>query len=64
MLSTHTAGFSQFTFRDLTDDIPAIQQHWQKENIKFDCIYTGYLGSTKQIEYVKDILKTMGSKNC
>lgn len=64
VLSTHTAGFSQFTFRDLTDDIPAIQQHWQKENIKFDCIYTGYLGSTKQIEYVKDILKTMGSKNC
>ena len=59
VLSTHTAGFSQFTFRDLTDDIPAIQQHWQKENIKFDCIYTGYLGSTKQIEYVKDILKTI-----
>lgn len=64
VLSTHTAGFSGFTFRDLTDDIPAIQKHWQKENITFDAIYTGYLGSTKQIDYVKDILNTMGNKNC
>lgn len=64
VLSTHTAGFSGFTFRDLTDDIPAIQKHWQKENITFDAIYTGYLGSTKQIDYVKDILNTMGTTNC
>lgn len=64
VLSTHTAGFSGFTFRDLTDDIPAIQKHWQKENITFDAIYTGYLGSTKQIDYVKDILNTMGTTDC
>ena len=57
VLSTHTAGFSGFTFRDLTDDMPAISKHWQKENIKFDGIYTGYLGSTKQIGYVIDIIK-------
>lgn len=60
VLSTHTAGFTGFTFRDLTDDMPAIQEHWQKEGIKFDCIYTGYLGSTKQVGYVKNILNTMG----
>lgn len=60
VLSTHTAGFSGFTFRDLTDDMPAIKEHWQKEGIKFDSIYTGYLGSTKQVGYVKDILDTMG----
>lgn len=64
ILSTHTAGFSGFTFRDLTDDMPEIQKHWQKENIKFEAIYTGYLGSTKQVAYVKDILKTMGSDTC
>lgn len=64
VLSTHTGGFNGWTFRDLTDDIPAIQKHWQKENIKFDAIYTGYLGSTKQIAYVKDILKTMGNDGC
>lgn len=62
VLSTHTAGFSGFTFRDLTDDMPAIQEHWKKEGIKFDCIYTGYLGSTKQVAYVKNILNTMGKE--
>ncbi len=62
VLSTHTSGFSGFTFRDLTDDMPSIVSHWRKENISFDCIYTGYLGSTKQIGYVKDILNTMGKE--
>lgn len=64
VLSTHTGGFSGFTFRDLTDDIPNIQSHWQKEGIKFDAIYTGYLGSLKQIGYVDDILQSMGNSNC
>ena len=64
VLSTHTGGFSGFTFRDLTDDMPAIQEHWKKENIKFQAIYTGYLGSIKQIGYVRDILKTMGTEDC
>lgn len=56
VLSTHTAGFTGYTFRDLTDDMPSIEGHWNKENIKFDAIYTGYLGSTKQIDYVKSII--------
>ncbi|MBP3599577.1 MAG: pyridoxamine kinase [Clostridia bacterium] len=64
VLSTHTAGFSGFTFRDLTDDIPAISSHWQKENIKFDSIYTGYLGSTKQIDYVKDLFSNVSADKC
>lgn len=63
VLSTHTGGFKEFTFRDLTDDIPDIQKHWQKEGINFDAIYTGYLGSLKQIDYVADILNTMGKDN-
>ena len=59
VLSTHTAGFKDFTFRDLTDDMPLIKEHWISENIKFDAIYTGYLGSAKQIAYVKDIMSTV-----
>ncbi len=64
VLSTHTGGFSGFTFRDLTDDMPEIQAHWKKENIKFKAIYTGYLGSVKQVGYVQDILNTMGTDDC
>ena len=59
VLSTHTAGFTGFTFRDLTDDIPAIRAHWEQENIRFDAVYTGYLGSTKQIAYVADIFDSL-----
>jgi len=59
VLSTHTGGFKGFTFRDLSDDFPAIQNHWQTENISFDAIYTGYLGTTRQIAMVEDILRTM-----
>lgn len=55
VLSTHTGGFSGYTFRDLTDDMPAISAHWKKEHITFDAIYTGYLGSVRQIDIVKDI---------
>jgi pyridoxine kinase len=54
VLSTHTA-FSRFTFRDLTDDIQAISDHWLEEKIVFDGIATGYLGSFKQIELVEKI---------
>lgn len=63
VLSSHTGGFKGFTFRDLTEDIPNIQKHWMSEGIKFDAIYTGYLGSLKQISYVADILDTMGKED-
>lgn len=59
VLSTHTAGFKNFTFRDLTDDMPLIKDHWISEEIKFDAIYTGYLGSSKQISYVKDLMSSV-----
>ncbi len=56
VLSTHTMGFTGYTFRDLTEDMPAVMKHWQKEGILFDAVYTGYLGSEKQIAYVSDII--------
>ena len=64
VLSTHTAGFSGYTFRDLTDDMPAIKAHWLKEGIRFDAIYTGYLGSTKQIDYVSEIFRDTAAEGC
>ncbi len=60
VLSTHTGGFTGYTFRDLTDDMPEILTHWKKEQISFDGFYTGYLGSTKQIDYVKEVMNNVG----
>lgn len=55
ILSTHTGGFTGFTFRDLTDDLDGITEHWAKEGIFFDGLYTGYLGSARQIDQVLSI---------
>ncbi|MCR5348149.1 MAG: pyridoxamine kinase [Bacilli bacterium] len=57
ILSTHTAGFKGFTFRDLKEDVPAIASHWEKEGIFFDAIYTGYLGNGEDVRNVIDLAK-------
>ncbi len=57
VLSTHTGGFKGYTFRDLSGDMLAIGEHWKKEGIRFDAVYTGYLGSIDQIEYVQTIME-------
>lgn len=44
MLSTHTGGFGDNTFLDLSDQIPKVLNHWQKINAEFDAVYLGYLG--------------------
>lgn len=51
VLSTHTM-FEGFTFKDLTDQIEPISEHWKNSNIDYDAIYTGYLGSFEQIDIV------------
>ena len=56
VLSTHTAGFTDFTVRDLTEDLPEIRKHWEKEGISFDAIYTGFIASAEQLDYIKDII--------
>lgn len=53
VLSTHTGGFRDYTFHDLTEDIPKTEKHWRSIGLDFDVIYTGYLGSIRQIEYIK-----------
>lgn len=55
VLSCHTA-FSHFTFCDLTEEMPKIKESWQKQDITFKAVYTGYLGSSKQIDFVKGIM--------
>lgn len=60
ILSTHTGGFTGYTFHDLTEDIPKISEHWKKIPLSFDGIYTGYLGSEEQINIVSDFFDDFG----
>jgi pyridoxine kinase len=55
VLSTHTGGFSGYTYRDLTEDILPITEHWKKLDLRFDAVYTGFLGSFEQIGIVSGI---------
>ena len=56
VLSTHTGGFTDFTFVDLTDSMRDTLNHYQSLHIQFDSIYSGFLGSLEQIDIVKDYI--------
>lgn len=58
-LSTHTGGYENFVFRDLTSDIEPMWKHWQDEGFEFDAFYSGFLGSEEQIEIVERIISTL-----
>jgi pyridoxine kinase len=62
VLSTHTM-FKNFTVKDLSDQIAPITKHWKDEDIQFDSIYTGYLGSFEQIEMVEKIFADFAPDN-
>lgn len=58
LLSTHTgAGFEDYTYLDLTSEMSKILDHWKQLGLSFDGVLVGYLGSHKQIEIVKRIIK-------
>jgi pyridoxine kinase len=62
VLSTHTGGFTGFTYRDLTEDISPITQHWKSLGIQFDAIYTGFLGSFDQLDLVSQFFQAFKTK--
>jgi pyridoxine kinase len=59
VLSTHTGGFTGFTYRDLTQDILPVVKHWLELGLEFDAIYTGFLGSFEQLDIVSEIFDTL-----
>lgn len=62
VLSTHTM-FQNFTFRDLTEEIIPITNHWLQENLTFDAVYTGYLGSLEQVDIMSEVFGKLKTDN-
>lgn len=56
-LSTHTGGFEGFTFLDMTDELPKVSAHWKSLDLRFQAIYSGFLGSARQIGMVADFIR-------
>lgn len=57
LLSTHTGGFEDFTFLDLTCEMEKILVHWKKLGTSFDAVYSGFLGSMDQIGCVSRLIR-------
>ncbi len=57
-LSTHTGGFQNFTFLDMTDEMPKVAAHWKSLDLQFNAVYSGFLGSEQQISIVEDFIHT------
>ncbi|WP_129600722.1 pyridoxamine kinase [Anaerophilus nitritogenes] len=62
VLSTHTGGFEGYSFIDLTDTMQSYIDHWKSIDIDFDCIYSGFLGSPKQIDIVSKFIDLFGNQ--
>ena len=60
LLSTHTGGFEHPYFVDLSDQMLKIVEHFEQLDVKFDAIYSGFLGSARQIHIVEDIIDKFG----
>lgn len=56
-LSTHTGGFEGNTFLDMTDQMAPVSAHWQSLGLRFDAIYTGFMGSREQIALSGDFIR-------
>lgn len=61
ILSNHT-GYNDFFFEDYTNQMSEFSSKWENMNLKFDCIYSGFLGSHKQIETVLDFINKFKTK--
>jgi len=57
LLSTQTSGFDNYYFLDLTESMKEIISHWTALGIQFSSVYTGFLGSSEQINLVSEFIE-------
>ena len=55
-LSTHTGGVEGFTFLDMTDEMSKVADHWASLGLTFQAVYSGFLGSERQIGVVENFI--------
>lgn len=60
VLSAHS-GFDGFTYRDMTEDLPAVIEHFSSLGLRFDALYSGYLGSYAQLGQMTRLFDRFGS---
>jgi len=56
VLSTHTGGFTDYRLMDLTDHMADVIDHWRSLDVRFDAVYSGFLGSPRQVDIVSGFI--------
>ena len=59
VLSTHTGGFGKPAVAHLGDALENMWKHWQENDITFDAILVGYLGSIEAVETAGRIIDNL-----
>lgn len=62
IFSNHT-GYESFFFEDFTEQMIPYIEEWKKLNLKFEGICSGFLGSARQIEIVRNFFEYFKSQN-
>ncbi len=62
LLSNHSE-YRDFYFFDFTDHMEEYYSYWEKNNAEFDCLYSGFIGSEKQINILSEIIDKMKKHN-
>ena len=60
ILSTHTGGFEGYTCRDLSGDMDPIADHWRALGLRFDAVFTGWLGTHRHVARLGHLLEAVG----
>ncbi len=62
LLSNHSE-YRDFYFYDFTEHMEEYYSNWEKNNAEFDCVYSGFIGSRKQIDIILDIINKIKASN-
>ena len=60
-LSTHTGGFTGNTFLDMTGELEKAMEHWERLDLTFEAVYTGFMGNEKQMALAADFIRAVRS---
>ncbi len=63
ILSNHTGGFETYSYVDLTDTMDDFIDQWKQLDLHFEAIYSGFLGSTRQIDIVSRFIDHFGTED-
>lgn len=64
VLSSHLGGFTKPYNNNIENSIENYIEHWSREDLKFDCIYVGYLGGNNNVDNIYTSIEKIKNEDC